>query len=95
MENKEKQIKQLQKNIKLEPKIIKKIERLKEKCKEKEIEFDGDMQKYHLEKLKATSKASIKLSRLSPVIEQYEAILAAIQADKAQLAELTACEPEF
>lgn len=91
----EKEIKQLEKNIKLEPKILAKLEKLKAKCEVKDIEFDGDMQKYHLKKLKAKSKASIKLSHLAPVIEQYEAILEIIEKSKARLAEINAKQAEI
>ena len=90
MKELEKQIKELEKSIAREPKIIAKIEKLKAKCEPKRIDFTGDIQKYNFQRLKAKSKATIKLMHLAPVIEKYEAILAQIQADKAKLAELQA-----
>ena len=92
----EKQIKELKKNIAREPKIVKKLESLRKKCEcqEKPIIFDGDMHKYQMKNLKAKSNATLKLMRLAPVIEKYEAILVSIEEDKAKLAELQAPQME-
>ena len=95
MKTLEKQVKELEKNIAREPKIIAKIEKLRAKCEPKSIDFTGDIQKYNFQRLKAQSKATIKLMRLAPVIKKYEAILDQIQADKVKLAELQAKLAEF
>ena len=47
-----------------------------------------------MKNLKAKSNATLKLMRLAPVIEKYEAILVSIEEDKAKLAELQAPQME-